>query len=356
MKAILFLEDGKSFKAESEHDCESFGEVIINTAVVGYQEMITDPANAAKILVFTYPLIGNYGCAPKFNESAKAWVSGVVMKEKSRIYSNWQAKFSFEDFLKGHKAPAIFNLDTRTLTIHLREKGPLIGIISTRELDPKKLSDKINKFKQSPRTTLLPEVSTRKLHDAGKPKGKKIALLDLGVTASLIKQLETLGFSLKVFPYNAGAKQILATKPKGLILSGGPENDCGLAEVIRNIQPLIGKLPMLGVATGCQVLAMAQGAGLSRLKLGHRGVNYPIVRPGSFKGEITAQNHEYVIDNNSLRKIKAIKVTAYNLNDHTIEEIENKKQKFLGVAYNPVSPGFDQASPVLIKFSKLLRS
>ena len=354
MKAILFLEDGKSFSGESDLSVECLGQVIINTAVVGYQEMITDPANAEKILVFTYPLIGNYGCAPKFSESAKIWVSGLVMKEKSKIYSNWQAKSSLDDFLKSHKKPAIYNLDTRTLTVHLREKGPLVGIISTLEFESKKLLDKINKFKQLPIWSLLPEVSTQKLHSLGKVKGKKLAVLDLGITASLIKQLEALGFSLAVFPYNASAKQILAIKPKGLVLSGGPENDCGLETVAQNIKPLIGKLPILGVATGCQVLAVSLGAQLTRLKLGHRGVNYPIARPGTFKGEITVQNHEFVIDNNSLRKIKEIKVTAYNLNDHTIEEIESKKLKLIAVAYNPVSAGFNQVNAVLIKFKKLL--
>lgn len=355
MKAILCLEDGKSFNAESDFGTECFGEVIINTAVVGYQEMITDPANAGKILVFTYPLIGNYGCAPKFNESPKAWVSGLVMKEKSKVYSNWQAKFSLDDFLKTQNKLAIYRLDTRTLTVHLREKGPLVGIISTQEFDTQKLLDKINKFKQQERKSLLPEVSVKKLRHLGKNGGKKIAVLDLGITLGLVGQLERLGFSLTVFPYHASVKQILAIKPKGLVLSSGPENDCGLETVAVNIKPLLGKLPILGVATGGQVLAVAFGAQLIRLKLGHRGVNYPIARPGTFKGEITAQNHGYVIDHNSLLKLKEIKVTAYNLNDHTIEEIESRKLKMIAVQYNPVSAGFNQVHPVLIKFSQLIK-
>lgn len=356
MKAILFLEDGKSFNAESDLSGECFGEVIINTAVVGYQEMITDPANAGKILVLTYPLIGNYGCASKFSESAKIWVSGLAVREKSKIYSNWQAKSSLDDFLNEHKTLGIYNLDTRTLTLHLREKGPLLGIISTREFDPKKLAEKINKLKQSPALSQLADVSVKKIRVQGKPKGNKIAVLDLGATNSLLKQIEGLGLTLSVFPYNTGAKQILLSKPKGLIISNGPENDCALAEVAQNIKPLLGKLPILGVATGCQVLAVALGAKLTQLKLGHRGVNYPIARPGTFKGEITVQNHGYAIDNASSRKIKEIKVTAYNLNDHTIEEIESKKLKIIGVQYNPVSAGFGQLNPILIKFSKLLNT
>jgi carbamoyl-phosphate synthase small subunit len=352
MRAIFVLEDGKSFSANSDLSAECFGEVILNTAVVGYQEMITDPVNAGKILVLTYPLIGNYGVAPKFNESNKVWVSALVVKEKSRIYSNFQAKSSLDDFLKEKNALAIYNLDTRTLAVHLREKGPLFGIISTKEFDSKKLLERINQIKKQPAQTLLPEISVTKLKILG--KGRKLAVLDLGVTNGLLRQLEVLGFSLNVLPYNSSAKQILSIKPKGLIISSGPENDIGLGQVAQNIKPLIGKLPILGVATGCQVLAVALGAGLTRLKLGHRGVNYPLARPGSFKGEITAQNHGYVIDQNALRKVKGLKVTAYNLNDHTPEEIENKRLKLIGAQYNPVSAGFDQVSPVFIRFNKLL--
>lgn len=353
MKAILFLEDGKSFSAQSDSKAEGIGELILNTAVVGYQEMLTDPVNAGKILILTYPLIGNYGVAPKFNESSKIWVNGLVMKEKSKMYSNWQATGSLDDFLKSNKTPAISGLDTRTLTIHLREKGPLVGIISTNEFDSKKLLEKIKEFKHSAKS-LLPLVSAQKVRTLGKPKGKKIAVLDLGVTNGLLTQLESLGFSLSIFPFNAEAKQILSVKPKGLIISNGPENDPGIELVEKNIKSLIGKLPILGISTGCQVLATVLGVKITRLKLGHRGVNYPIARPGTFQGEVTVQNHGFVIDSNSLRKIKEIKVCAHNLNDHTIEEIESKKLKLMGIQYNPVSGGFGQVNPVLIKFTKLL--
>ncbi len=352
MKAILVLEDGKSFNANSDLNTECFGELILNTAVVGYQEMITDPANAGKILVLTYPLIGNYGVAPKFNESNKVWVSALAVKEKSRIYSNFQAKSSLDDFLKEKNASAVYNLDTRTLAVHLREKGPLFGMISTKEFDSKKLLEKISQIKRQPAQTLLPEISVSKLKILG--KGKRLVVLDLGVTNGLLKQLEALGFSLNILPYNASVKQILSISPKGVVISSGPENDPSLNQVAQNIKPLIGKLPILGVATGCQVLAAALGVGLVRLKLGHRGVNYPLARPGSFKGEITVQNHGYVLDQNALRKVKGLKVTAYNLNDHTPEEIESKKLKLIGVQYNPVSAGFDQVNSILIKFNRLL--
>ena len=355
MKAILYLEDGKSFVAQSNIDAECLGEVIINTAVVGYQEMITDPANIGKILVLTYPLIGNYGVAPKFSESFRVWVNGLVVKEVSNIYSNWQAKESLNDFLKKEAKPVISGLDTRSLTVHLRENGPLVGIISTQEFEGKKLAEKINKFKKNPAVSNFPVISVKQLKLSAKAKGAKIAVLDLGITNGLIKQLEALNLRLNIFPYFATAKEILAIKPKGLLISNGPENDPELIKIAANVTPLIGKLPILGVVTGCQVLALALGAKLTRLKFGHRGGNYPICRTGTFKGDITVQNHEYVIENNSLRKIKDLKVTAYNLNDHTIEEIESKKKKIIGVQYTPVSAGFSEVNPILIKFNKLLK-
>lgn len=354
MRAVLVLEDGKCFQARGNIQADAFGEVVLNTAIVGYQEMLTDPANAGKILVLAYPLIGNYGTAAKFNESGKVWVSALAIKEKSRIYSNFQAELSLDDFLKEKNVLEIHDLDTRTLAVYLREKGPLLGIISTKECDPKKLLEKINQIKRQPQYSRLEETSIPKPKVLG--KGKKLAVLDLGLTNSLLKQLESLGLSLNIFPYNASTKQILSVNPAGLLISNGPENDPGLKLVAQNLKPLIGKLPVLGIGTGCQVLAAALGAGLIRLKFGHRGANHPLARPGSFKGEITVQNHGYVMDQNALCKINGLKITAYNLNDHTPEEIESKTLKLIGVQYNPVPAGFDQVNPVLLKFNKLLCS
>lgn len=357
MKAILMLEDGKSFLGEGLGvEGEKLGEVILNTAVVGYQEMLTDPANAGKILVLTYPLIGNYGTAPKFNESKKVWLAGLVIKEKSRIYSNWQAQMSFDDFIKEHKLLTIAGIDTRTLTVHLRQKGVMLGIISTKNFESKELLAKINEFKKKPKTSVLPEISVTKPLHLGKQKAKyKIAILDLGITQGIIRQLETLGFSLVILPYNSSAEVILSHRPKGLIISNGPEEDPGLKEVAEHLKPLIHKLPMLGISTGHQVLAAALGAKINKLRLGHRGVNYPINNPISYKGEITAQNHACVVDADSLNKIKEIKITARNLNDRSVEEIESRKLKIIGIQYYPASPGLNEVNSVFIKFLKMLK-
>ncbi len=357
MKAILQLNDGAVFEGESFGSSgEIIGELILNTAVVGYQEMLTDPANAGKILVFTYPLIGNYGVAPKFNESKGVWACGVVFKEKSRIYSNWQAKAGFEEFVKDNDLVGISGVDTRTLAVHLRDKGPLWGIISTHQSSRQELLNKIEAFRKKAPVSILPKISVSKpthLKSSVK-RSTTLAVLDLGMTNSIIRQLQTMGFSLVLLPFNTPAQDILRLKADGLIISDGPEEDAGLDDVAVNIKPLIGKMPILGIATGHQVLARALGCRITKMKLGHRGVNYPVYSPPDYKGEITVQNHGCVVDSDSFIKMKNVKITAHNLNDRTIEEIESKKFRFLGAQYCPASPGFDEVNSVFKRFAKML--
>lgn len=359
MKANLILEDGKSFTGEAiGANRESVGELILNTAVVGYQEMMTDPANAGKILVLTYPLIGNYGIAAKFNESKQVWLAGLVIKEKSRIYSNWQAKAGIDDFIKNNNLVAITEVDTRSLAVHLRHKGQMLGIISTVNKDKKEPLSKIAEFrkKASERESLLPKISVKKLTHLGKQKAKlRIGIIDLGITNGIIRQLESLGLSISVLPYNTLPQEILRLKLHGLIISGGPEEDAALENVTTSIKQLIDKLPLLGISTGHQVLAQALGAKLIKMKLGHHGVNYPIQNPFSYKGEISVQNHSYVVDADSLLGIKGIKITGYNLNDRTVEEIESKKFNILGIQYYPASPGFNEVNVVFKRFVNMIK-
>jgi len=358
MKATLMLEDGKSFNGITmgSASTERIGEVIFNTAVVGYQEMLTDPANAGKILIFTYPLIGNYGCAPKFDQSKKVWAEAAVLKEKSRIYSNWQAEQSFDDFVKKHSLLVLTEVDTRSLAVHLRQKGQMLGIISANSTQPKELLKALEEFRRQPQKSFLPETSTHKIvaHGSPKQKQKKIAVLDLGITSGMLKQLYLAGFHVTQLPYNTSAKDILELKTHGLIISSGPEQDPGLTVVSDNIKALIGRLPILGISSGHQVLAAALGAKIEKMRLGHRGVNCPVHNPASYKGEITVQNHGYAVDADSLGRIKDVKITGYNLNDRTVEEMESKKLKILGVQYEPVCPGFEEVNPVFLKFKKLL--
>ncbi len=356
MKAILMLQDGRSFSGETLNSTERIGEVIFNTAVVGYQEMVTDPANAGKILVLTYPLIGNYGVAPKFNESLQCWAGGVVVKEISRIYSNWQAKKSFDDFSREHNLLVMHSVDTRALTVHLRNKGAMPGIISTRSTVARELLAKIEAWRKNKPQCFLSKISVTKPTLVGKTGSRPhLAVLDLGITAGITNQLLALGFSLQIFPYNTAAEEILRSRPRGLIITGGPEDEPELSKVVANVKVLLGRLPVLGISCGHQILAVALGAKIIKMKVGHRGLNYPMYQGRSYKAEITAQNHGWTVDANSLVKIKGVKITGYNLNDRTVEEMEHRKLKLIGVQYYPASPGFNEINSVFKRFIRMTK-
>jgi carbamoyl-phosphate synthase small subunit len=357
MKAMLMLEDGKTFSGHTfGASSERIGKIIFNTAVVGYQEMLTDPANSGKLLALTYPLIGNYGTAKKFNESKKVWTEGLIIKESSRIYSNWQAESSFEDFAKDNDLFVLCGIDTRTLAVHIRQKGEMLGILTSGCPQAKELSLKLDAFRSRTVESALPQISVEKpmLLSQAKPRCKKIAVLDVGVTQSMLRQLERLGFCLTILPYNTKPADIMAHKFNGMIISGGPEEDPGLEIVVDTARGLLGKLPIMGIGAGHQALCRALGAKITKLKLGHRGVNYPVHNPGSQKGEITVQNHGLVVDAETLNKIKSVKITGYNLNDHSVEEMESRTLRLLGVQYEPVCPGFDEINPAFIKFEKMI--
>jgi len=358
MRATLALEDGTVFYGNGfGAQTEVIGKVVINTAVVGYQEMMTDPANAGKILVLTYPLIGNYGINPQFNQSGKCWIKGLIIKEASRIHSSWQAKKSFTDFIKEESLPAAESFDTRTLTVHLRNTAEQLGIFSCSGAAQDELLAKLKEFKNIQAKSTLAKLSVDKpvLLESNKTDKIKIAVLDLGVNKGMLKQLEALKAAIELLPFDTAAEDILSRKPAGLIISNGPEEDAGLDKVSANIAGVVGKIPILSVSTGAQVLARALGAEIKSLKLGHRGVNYPVVHPGILKADITAQNHSLIIDEYSLAGIKHVKITGYNLNDKTVEEFESKQLKFLAIQYLPSSPGLGEINPVFEKFYKLVK-
>ncbi|MFH1201571.1 MAG: glutamine-hydrolyzing carbamoyl-phosphate synthase small subunit [Candidatus Omnitrophota bacterium] len=351
-KAFLVLEDGTSFAGEAFGVLgEACGPVILNTAVVGYQEMMTDPANAGKILVLTYPLIGNYGVNKKFNESSKAWVGGLVIKEDSQVYSNWQANAGLDQFLKEERIPAISGIDTRTLAIKIRDDGEMLGIISSSAANPEDLLSRLKQLKKN--ESALKQIS---VGHVTRLSGKKqtVVVIDLGISKSMLKQLSGLGLKVILVPYDAGINAILKLKPKGVIISNGPEEDPGLSKAVTTIKEIIGKIPILGVSTGHQVLAKALGARLTRMKLGHHGVNYPVKGKDSFKGEITVQNHSWVVEEKSLNQ-KDVQIVERNLNDNTIEKLRSKKLKFISIQYYPTSPGMGEIHPVFGEFVEMMK-
>lgn len=347
-RAVLVLENGSIYEGKSIGiGGERSGWISFYTGVVGYQEVITSPSNAGKIIVMTYPLIGNYGVAEKFMESEKSWVAGLVIKEKTRITSNWQAEADFECFLKEKKVMVIEGIDTRSLMVELRHSGEQFGIISTRDFNPASLKRKIKDSREKD-LDLLKKISVKKTTKAS-GKGLKIGVLDLGATNSLMRQLASLGCKATLIPYTAAHSEIIKFSPKALVISDGPELDKGLFSVADTVKQLLGKFPVFAMGTGCQVLALALGAKIERMHSGHHGVNYPVLKPDSLKGEITVQNHSCVINEPSL-KGKNIKVTWRNINDKTIEGIESKKHKAVGIQFSPASPGLGEVNPILDKF------
>ncbi|MFB0525918.1 MAG: glutamine-hydrolyzing carbamoyl-phosphate synthase small subunit [bacterium] len=362
MTGVLVLEDGSYFEGISIGKAgKRMGEVVLNTAVVGYQEIMTDPANAGKILVLTYPLIGNYGVARKFSESKKSWIEALVIKEESKIYSNWQAEDSFNNFLKKGNLVAIGEVDTRTLAVRIRDYGEMLGIVSTlgslagKEAKIGQLVKEIKNYKKIMKKDFIRNISVKKIAEIeGNPSQSKIVILDLGMLNSFVEQLKTLGCNLTLLPYDTGADKILELNLDGLIISNGPEEDEAISGIVEVVEKLIGKIPLLGISLGHEIICLALGGRLRKLKAGHRGVNYP-VKSSSYKGDITVQNHSFVVDEESIKSRDDIKITLRNVNDDSIEEMESGSLKFISAQYYPVSPGFDEVNGVFKRFLELVK-
>ncbi|KPK42289.1 MAG: hypothetical protein AMJ78_03010 [Omnitrophica WOR_2 bacterium SM23_29] len=358
MKATIVLENGISFEGISiAVPGERIGEVVLNTAVVGYQEIMTDTTNAGKILVLTYPLIGNYGVANKFYESKRCWMAGLVIKEESRIYSNWQAEGSFSDFIKKEGVITVSDVDTRTFAVNIRDSGEMLGIISTKPQRKEIILKKLRDYKKDKKPNLIKEISINKIKEIkGSHSGPKIAILDLGISNSFIAQLKALRCNITLLPYNTKTDKILGMKYDGLIISNGPEEDVVMPEVVKTVEALLGKIPILGISTGHETIGIALGGKLKRMKVGHHGVNYPVKSPNSYKGEITVQNHSFIIDENSIKSRRDVNITLRNINDNSIEEMESRDLKFISTQYYPVSPGFDEVNGVFRRFLKYAKA
>jgi len=357
MNPFLLLEDGTRFDGVSLGIKEErYGPVIMNTGVVGYQEIITDPANAGKIIVLTYPLIGNCGINRSFNESAKTWISGLIIRESSRIHSNFQAKGRFEDFLVKEKVAALSRVDTRTLAVRIRDYGEMWGAVSQGKASVKEVLKKIAAAKSEKRS-YTQKISVKQPTPLGSvpPGAFTLALIDLGTTRSLVKQLTMMNCAITLFPFNSPPDKIMEIKPDGIVLSGGPEDDPAIEQASKTVKELFGKVPLFGTSAGHEAVALALGGRLQRLAVGHHGVNYPVMRPGSLKGEITVQNHSFVVDEDSLKEVKDLKIEERNLNDRTIEKMRSDTRRFISIQYYPASPGCNEVHPVLREFLTLLK-
>ncbi len=366
MKAVLALEDGKVFRGESFGTAgERFGELVFNTSMTGYQEVITDPSYKGQIVAMTYPLIGNYGVNPEDVESRKAFLEGFVVKEYSKIASNWRSRQSLGDYLRQNSVMGIEGINTRELTLYIRSGGAMKAVLSTEDLDELSLVQKARDSRGLVGVDLVKEVAIDKKYiwstvSGGKKTGAvanalKVAVLDCGVKYNILRKLREFGCEVMVFPAQTPAKEILKAKPRGLLLSNGPGDPAAVNYVVETTRELIGKLPIFGICLGHQMLGQALGGKTFKLKFGHHGANQPVKDLKTGKVAISVQNHGFCVDIDSLPK-KEIEITHINLNDNTLEGIRHKKLPIFSVQFHPeAAPGPHDTAYLFKNFVDLMK-
>lgn len=372
MKAKLALENGTVFTGESfGASAEISGEVVFNTSMTGYQEILTDPSYAGQIVTMTYPLIGNYGVNPEDLESVKPQVAGFIVKEYSEFFSNFRAQSSLGDWLAKHHIMGIQGLDTRMLTKMIRTKGAMRGILSSVDLDDNSLVAKAKASPSMKGLDLTKQVTTAKpyrwddidttpfaLQPAIKAKlnGHRwnVVVLDYGVKHNILRRLASYGCSLTVVPSSATAEEILGMNPDGIFLSNGPGDPAAVNYAIMNIKKLLGKKPIFGICLGHQLLALALGGKTYKLKFGHRGGNHPVKNLLSEVIEITSQNHGFAVDGTSLDPA-SVEITHVNLNDNTNEGLRHRTLPVFSVQYHPeASPGPHDSDYLFAQFIDMM--
>ena len=352
--AILLLDDGKLFKGTTFGATgQSIGEVCFNTGMTGYQEILTDPSYAKQIVTMTAPHIGNYGVNANDIESEKIQVSGFVIKEETTFPSSWRSEMSLGDYLKKQNIVGIKNIDTRSLTRHIRDNGAMNGIISSTTDNKNKLTSKL---KSSPSMTgldLAKNVSTKNIYEWSDKGEYRVAAIDFGIKKNILRLLEELNCQVTVFPANATAKDILSFDPDGVFLSNGPGDPAAVEYGIETVKQILGEKPIFGICLGHQILAIALGAKTFKLKFGHRGINHPVKNMGEKTIEITSQNHGFSVELESLPK--NVIPTHINLNDNTSAGIESIDYPAFSVQYHPESsPGPHDSRYLFKKFIRMM--
>ena len=370
MNAILALEDGTWFQGVSAGAAgHTEGEVVFNTSLAGYQEVLTDPSYAGQIVTMTAPQIGNYGVTDTDRESSKPHVAGFVMRDVSPIASNWRSEGTLRDYLTRHNIVAIGDIDTRALTRRLRSAGVMRGIIATGTVDPAALVEKARQITHMEGSDLVKDVTCKEAYDFetsladavveasfGVPPMRRakrplrVAAYDFGIKMNILRRLAAHGCEVRVFPASTPASELLAWKPDGIFLSNGPGDPAAVTYAIDNIKE-IGRtdVPTFGICLGHQLMGLALGAKTYKLKFGHRGGNHPVKQLDSGAIEITSQNHGFAVDPDSLPS--NVRVTHLNLYDGTVEGLRHTDKPMFSVQYHPeASPGPHDADYLFDEF------
>jgi carbamoyl-phosphate synthase small subunit len=351
MKAQLILENGTVFHGKAfGYLKETIGEVVFNTGMTGYQEVLTDPSYYGQIVTMTYPLIGNYGINIDDIESASIKVRGFIVRENCKNPNNWRCEFELDDYLKKNKIIGLEGIDTRALTKIIRNVGTMRGIITVRDLSESQIKTKLESFNN---TKAVSEVTREDImHIDG--KGPHIAMIDYGMKNNIVRSFKQRNCEMTIFPASATAEAILKVQPDGIFLSNGPGDPKDLKDGIDEIKKLIGQKPMTGICLGHQILALAMGANTTKLKFGHRGANHPVKDMQTGRVMITSQNHGYVVEDETLPQ--GIEVTHVNLNDQTVEGMKDTKNHIYSIQFHPEAcPGPHDTDPIFDEFVALMK-
>ncbi|MGA1867115.1 MAG: glutamine-hydrolyzing carbamoyl-phosphate synthase small subunit [bacterium] len=370
MSAILLLEDGTIFEGKSfGARGQKCGEVVFNTSMTGYQEIVSDPSYNEQIITMTYPLIGNYGTHHLDWESRKLFVSGFIVKENCNYPSNWRNECSLNDYLKAHNIVGLQGIDTRKLVKHIREKGAMRGIISSTELDIPTLKKRLDEYPGLVGRDIVRDVTIKQAYTWDKgvvdvlnnkeriPESKyTVVAIDYGIKQNILRLLVSHGCKVQVVPAATSSEEIQSRKPDGVFLSNGPGDPSAVSYAITTVKELLGKVPIFGICLGHQILALALGGTTYKLKFGHRGANHPVKNLETGRIEITSQNHGFCVDRESIKN-KDVEMTHVNLNDNTMEGIRCTRLRAFSVQYHPeASPGPHDSHYLFKGFIRLMET